>query len=132
MTISRRGFLGEVAGFALATLRLDAPDVVLYNGHIITVDRARPVAQAVAIGADRLIAVGSTAEIRALARRGTKQVDLAGRTVVPGFIDAHTHPAYAGRRHLRYVDCDLRSIAAIRAPSRSGLAACRRAPGSWG
>jgi predicted amidohydrolase YtcJ len=48
---------------------------------------------------------------------------------VPGFIDAHTHPAYAGMRHLRWVDCDLRSIAQIQAAIRERAAKTK--PGEW-
>ena len=61
-----------------------------------------------------------------LSKPGTRQLDIGGKTIVPGFIDAHTHPSYAGIRHLRWVDCDLRSIAAIqdaiRAASRENSA----------
>jgi predicted amidohydrolase YtcJ len=46
-------------------------------------------------------------------------VDLGGKTIVPGFIDAHTHPAAAGRQHLKQVDCDLRSIAEIQTAIRA-------------
>ena len=56
-------------------------------------------------------------------------LDLGRRTVVPGFIDAHTHPAVAGRMHLRQVDCDLRSIAAIQSAIRER--ASRTPPGQW-
>jgi predicted amidohydrolase YtcJ len=52
-------------------------------------------------------------KVQALATSRTKKMNLDGKTVVPGFIDAHTHPAVAGRMHLRQVDCDLRSIGAI-------------------
>jgi hypothetical protein len=51
-----------------------------------------------------------------------RKIDLGGKTVLPGFIDAHSHPADAGRLHLRMVDCDLRSIQAILAALRERAA----------
>jgi hypothetical protein len=48
---------------------------------------------------------------------------------VPGFIDAHCHPAYSGRRHLRFIDCDLRSIQAIQDAVRERAA--KTPPGEW-
>jgi len=101
----------------------------LYNGHIITVDRTAPRAQAIAISGDRIAQVGDNAHIRALAGRGTRLIDLGGKTVVPGFIDAHSHPAYSGLQHLRAVDADLRSIAAIQAAVRERAA--RTPKGEW-
>ena len=58
-----------------------------------------------------------------------KRVDLGGRTVVPGFIDAHLHTASSGLRHLKEVNCDLRSIAAIQAAIRER--ASKTPPGQW-
>jgi predicted amidohydrolase YtcJ len=118
---SRREFLGGLGAFALANvLPLDRtePELILYNGNILTIDQRRPRAQAVAIADGRFFAVGSNEKVRALAASRTKQLNLDGKTVVPGFIDAHTHPAVAGRMHLRQVDCDLRSIGAIQAAIR--------------
>ncbi|MGH8242225.1 MAG: hypothetical protein ACRETY_02620 [Steroidobacteraceae bacterium] len=103
---------------ALAALSREQPSLVLRNARVITIDPGQPAAEAIAIAGERIFAVGSNADIDALASAGTKTVDLAGSAVVPGFIDAHTHPAYAGRRHLKFVDCDLRSIAAIQAAIR--------------
>jgi hypothetical protein len=105
------------------------PDLVLFNANILTMDPRQPGAQAVAIAGDRFFAVGSNDEIRPLATARTRQIDLGGKTVVPGFIDAHTHPAYAGIRHLKQVDCDLRSIADIQAAIRERAA--RTPPGQW-
>jgi predicted amidohydrolase YtcJ len=70
---------------------MSTADTVLFNGHLITMDEARPTAVAIAVRGDRLLAVGSDAEIMATADRGTQTIDLRGRTVVPGLIDAHTH-----------------------------------------
>ena len=116
-------------GLAFAGLPAERPDTVLYNGHIITVDRTAPRAQAIAISGDRIAQVGDNARIRALAGRGTRLIDLGGKTVVPGFIDAHSHPAYSGLQHLRAVDADLRSIAAIQAAVRERAA--RTPKGEW-
>ncbi|HZN97279.1 MAG TPA: amidohydrolase [Gemmatimonadales bacterium] len=131
MPISRREFIADLGGFALGmgAHRLQRPDLVLYRAHVITMNPAQPFAEALAIEGDRILAVGSTAEIRALARRGTRQVDVGGKTMVPGFIDAHSHPVYAGRRHLRWVDCDLRSIGAIQSALRADAA--KKPAGSW-
>jgi predicted amidohydrolase YtcJ len=68
-----------------------APDVVLSNGKIITVDDRFTIAQAVAIKADRIVAVGTNQEIGQLAGPGTKRIDLRGRSVTPGLIDNHMH-----------------------------------------
>ena len=78
---------------------------------------------------DRILAVGSGIDILDFAAAGTKKVDLGGKTVVPGFIDGHSHPAYSGRRHLRFMDCDLRSIAAIQDAVRERAA--KTPPGEW-
>ena len=57
-----------------------------------------------------------------LATAGTKRVDLGGRTVLPGFCDSHTHVANSGLRHLKEVDCDLRSIVEIQQAIRERAA----------
>jgi hypothetical protein len=66
-------------------------DLVLTNGHIYTVDNARPVVTALAVRAGRVVFVGSDAEARALATPSTTVIDLHGATVVPGLTDAHAH-----------------------------------------
>lgn len=66
-------------------------DLVLYNGNIHTMDRDRPRASAAAIRGDRFVAVGEDDEMRDLLAPGGRAVDLGGRTVTPGFIDAHIH-----------------------------------------
>jgi predicted amidohydrolase YtcJ len=126
---SRREFLGAVSASALLGDQHTEPDLVLYNANILTVDAAQPRAQAVAIASRRFFAVGSNDDVRRLAKAGTRQVDIGGKTVVPGFIDAHTHPSYAGIRHLRWVDCDLRSIADIQKVIRERAA--KTPAGDW-
>ncbi|MDF2759671.1 MAG: Amidohydrolase 3, partial [Thermomicrobiales bacterium] len=73
-----------------------APDLILVNGAIHTVDDADPRATAVAIRDGRFVAVGDT-EIRDLAGPSTRVEDLGGAAVVPGLIDAHNHLQATGR-----------------------------------
>lgn len=68
-----------------------APDSILFNGKIFTSAAARPYVQALAIRGERIVAIGDSATIRSLAGAGTKQIDLGGRTVIPGINDAHIH-----------------------------------------
>ncbi|ROS75610.1 amidohydrolase [Cellulomonas sp. PhB143] len=70
---------------------MSTPDLILTGATVLTVDDAGTVAEAVAVTDGIITAVGTTEEIAALAGPGTKRVDLSGRTVVPGFVDAHSH-----------------------------------------
>lgn len=84
---------------------METPDLILSNANIITVDDSDTIAQAVAVTAGRISAVGSSRDIEALAGPGTEMVDLCGWTVVPGFIDAHSHvsigASYIGKADLQ-------------------------------
>lgn len=82
-----------LACLCLAPMRASAqaPDRILYNGKILTVDQAFSIVSAIAIRGERILAVGETAAIRKLAGPATVQTDLQGRTVVPGLIDSHFH-----------------------------------------
>jgi predicted amidohydrolase YtcJ len=68
-----------------------APDCIYYNGTVITVDPTARIASALAFKDGLIAAVGDDAELRALASPATRLVDLAGKTVIPGAIDAHGH-----------------------------------------
>src|SRR5215470_1228840 len=126
---SRREFLLTLAAFSVFPLEQEKPELILYNGNIWTVNEKEPRAQAVAIARGRFLAVGSNADVLNLVGVGVKKLDLAGKAVTPGFIDAHSHPSQAGRLHLRMVDCDLRSISAIVAALRERAA--KTPPGDW-
>lgn len=80
-------------GMPAAAQRMErgAPDVIFYNGKIITVDAQSHVSEAVAIRRDRFYAVGSNAEVRALAGADTRSIDLRGHAVIPGLMDNHNH-----------------------------------------
>src|SRR5207245_8867273 len=72
-------------------------DMVLVDGKVFTAVPDRPWARALAVRGDRLIAVGTNTQVERCAGRATKHVDLRGRVVVPGFIDAHAHVRFRGR-----------------------------------
>jgi predicted amidohydrolase YtcJ len=92
-----RVWLSRAVLLALAVLaaptvaRAQAPDTVLVNGKIVTVDDRFTIAQALAIRGQRILKVGSNAEIERLKGPATRTIDLAGRTVIPGLIDNHAH-----------------------------------------
>ena len=94
----------------LPLLRSEEPQIILYNGNIWTVDESQPRAQAVAICGGRFLAVGSNDDVLPLATARTHKMDLASKTVLPGFNDAHSHPVASGVMRLRTVACDSDSI----------------------
>ena len=111
--IKRRKFLQSLGPLATLPLWKTSPELILYNANIITVDPKKPRAQALAILGDKIVAVGNNKQIKRMANGMTRKINLGGKTITPGFIDAHSHPASSGQGHLRKVDCDLRSIKAI-------------------
>ena len=91
-------FYGVVLATALGACGQSAPDpegpiadLVLINGNVLTVDADRRQVSAVAIQGDRILAIGSDDEIRRYVDDGTRSVDLAGQTAIPGFIEGHGH-----------------------------------------
>ena len=76
------------------------PDLILFNGRIVTLDPALRVAEAVAITADRITEVGRSADLRRLAGADARLIDLQGRTVLPGLVDGHAHMDREGLKTL--------------------------------
>lgn len=72
--------------------QIQKADLVIINGKVLTIDKDNPVAQAIAIKGEKIIAVGNTAEISLLIEKCcTKVIDAEGKLVIPGFNDAHVH-----------------------------------------
>ena len=69
-------------------------DRIIHGGQVVTVNPAQPTAEAVAIAGGRIVAVGSAADVMRLKGPATDVTDLAGKKLVPGFIDGHSHFAY--------------------------------------
>ncbi len=90
-------------------------DLVVLNGNVVTVDDARPRVEAFAVLADSFVAVGSTSDIEPWVGPATRVIDAAGRTVTPGFIDAHMHPRaiYPDSSPLSTVDLRPVSVASM-------------------
>ena len=81
-----------VAGLAsVMSGQQSSPDLILFNGKIFTSNSSQPHVEALAIRGERITAAGNSKEIIALARPNTMQIDLGGRTVIPGINDAHLH-----------------------------------------
>lgn len=109
-----------------------AADTIYVNAKVVTVDPSFSIAQAFALSGDKFVAVGEDAAIRKLATPTTHVVDLGGRTVVPGFIDAHPHTVNGHDRQEELKAVSLfrvRSVAEIL--ERIGNAAAKATPGAW-
>src|SRR2546421_2583005 len=89
------GFLLTGCGAATPSAQTVPPDLILYNGKIVTVNKPFSIVQATAVRDGRIVRVGSSADLLADKGPATTLVDLKGRTVIPGLIDSHVHPAAA-------------------------------------
>ena len=88
MIAGDRGFAQSATGEMQATAKAD---MILHNGKIVTVDEAIGEVQAIAIRGDRILAVGSNAQMKALTDDSTMIIDLKGKLAIPGFIEGHGH-----------------------------------------
>ena len=95
-------------------------DLVIRNARIYTMDINQSRAEAIAIRGNRILALGSNAELASLEYSGTRIIDAVGATMTPGFIDAHSHPD--GSNEVTGADVNLDSIAAIQQAMRQQAA----------
>jgi len=90
---------------ALATSLAHAgPDLIYHNAQIHTANDEQPLAQAIAIEGDRIVAIGDADDVLLLKDAQTQVIDLDGRTVLPGLIDAHAHLAGLGALEVGVID----------------------------
>jgi predicted amidohydrolase YtcJ len=111
------------------TAQAPPADLVLTNGRIVTVDDARPEAEAMAISKDRIQALGTAAEIKPMIGPNTQVIDLQGQLAIPGFIESHAHFAGIGgaqmQLNLMNVDSWDKVVAMV------AEAVSRARPGEW-
>ena len=105
------------------------PTHIFHTGRIVTVDPQFRTVQAMAIRDGRIVAVGTNADVVRLAGPGTEQVDLAGRTVLPGLIDSHVHAPSASMYEFEQPVPDMQSVEDVLAYFRGR--AERTEPGRW-
>jgi predicted amidohydrolase YtcJ len=109
---------------------VNAADFVLLNGKIVTLAATAPTAEALAVRDGKIIAVGRSTDIRALAGPGTRVIDLAGRTVIPGLIDSHMHAIRAALFYATEVNW-IGTTSIPEAMARIKAAAQKAKPGQW-
>src|SRR5215471_5009191 len=107
----------------------NAPDLVLINGKVLTLDEQSTVTEAVAVRDGKILATGSSGSIKSLAGDRTRVLDLSGKTVIPGLIDTHAHFKAAGLGN--YVVNMSRAKTVAEALEAIKAFAAKRKPGEW-
>jgi len=105
------------------------PDLILWNGHVRTMDDDQPQAQAIAINSGRIMAVGNNDAIGAMANASTRKINLDGQLVLPGMIDAHFHYYEWAQMRKSLNLADIKSFSACMQSIRE--AAQKKNPGQW-
>jgi predicted amidohydrolase YtcJ len=132
-TCGRREFIGLTTLGIAAMAAADEQELIVRNANVCTVDARLPRAEAFVVRGSRFLAVGTNAEMGALAGKGAQVFDAQGLTVVPGFIDCHNHPV--GERLLYEVavgnpfDVEFVTIASI--IDKLSAKARQTPPGHW-
>ncbi|HBD89264.1 MAG: hydrolase [Rhodobacteraceae bacterium GWE1_64_9] len=90
-------------------------DLILIHARVLTMDAANPHAEAVAVAGGKILAIGATADIAALAGPDTRVIDAAGRSVLPGFVESHLHLVLGGAELTHLHIGGLHGLDAIRA-----------------
>lgn len=106
-----------------------APDLVLVNGKVLTLDDRSTVTEAVAVADGKIVATGSSASMKSLAGARTRVLDLSGKTVIPGLIDTHAHFKAAGLGDYVVIMGRARTVA--EALEAIKAFAAKRKPGEW-
>jgi predicted amidohydrolase YtcJ len=129
--LQKYSLTGALALLAVAATgaRAQDADLIVRNAAIWTGDSAAPRAQALAVRGDRLIAVGTNAQIDAHRSSRTRIIDAGGRFITPGFIDDHTHFGQAGALLIGANLLQVHTPAAF--TERVKAAALRMSPGAW-
>ena len=117
------------AGCASQGQTVSPADLVLTNGRVVTVEESQPEAQAIAVTGDRIVAVGSSGDIRQYVGPATKVVDVNGQLVIPGFVEGHGHFTGVGAAQLNLNLMNVGSWDEIVAMVAEAVKTAR--PGQW-
>jgi predicted amidohydrolase YtcJ len=121
--------LAFVTGALVPLAAQTGVDLAIVNATVYTVDTARPTAEAIAVAGDRIVAVGTSAEIKKMAGARTRVIDARGGFVTPGFNDAHVHMDGTGALLVGVNLLDVHEPNAFR--TRIAEATTRLPRGSW-
>ena len=125
-------FLAAFASASTLAAQQRRADLILVNGRVLTVDTNDRIAQAVGIAGNKIVAVGTTAEVERAAAPNARRIDLRGRTVTPGLIDAHAHFSGGGADRLYVLDLSypkVKTIADVAAAVKAKVASAEH--GAW-
>jgi predicted amidohydrolase YtcJ len=121
--------LASMAAVAPKRQAVTPADLVLTNGRIVTVEESQPETQAIAVAGDRIVALGSSAEIRRYVGSATKVIDVNGQLVIPGFVEGHAHFTGVGEAQLNLNLMNARSWDEIVAMVADAVKTAK--PGQW-
>ncbi|HEU5464879.1 MAG TPA: amidohydrolase family protein, partial [Candidatus Binatia bacterium] len=118
----------------MASRALPYPNLILYNGKIRTFETDTASCEALACAGSRIVATGTSDDVRRLGGPDTQTIDLQGRTAIPGLTDTHVHLSEKGTAEMELVDCrdfyvDVDTVADIL--QRLSNAAAKAPKGSW-
>lgn len=120
-----------IAAFAHIAQAAEA-DVIYFNGKIVTIDPAGSIVSGVAVKDGKILNVGGTDEMKKLAGPLTKMVDLGGKTVIPGLIDAHCHPMETIYLKEDWVDCRYPKTTSVKQALSNIAESAKKTPkGQW-
>ncbi|MDD1527108.1 amidohydrolase [Bradyrhizobium sp. WBOS7] len=122
-------WIAGIANVAAQQPELHAPDLVLINGKVLTLDDQSTTTEAVAVADGKILANGTSAAMKALAGTRTRVLDLAGKTVIPGLIDTHTHFKAAGLGDYVVIMARAKTVAEALAAIKEFAA--KKKPGEW-
>jgi hypothetical protein len=104
-------------------------DLILFNGHILTVDSQFRIADSLAVSGDRILGVGTQADVNRFADSRTRRIDLKGKTVLPGLMDSHVHSTDASMYEFDHRVPDMETIADVLKYVKERAAVVK--PGDW-
>ncbi len=109
----RRLFFLALIAWSNVAAAQESADLILHNGKVVTVDAKDTIAQAIAIGGGKILAVGDDGAALKLRGPKTEVIDLGGKTVLPGLIDSHVHPMGAAMYEFDHPMPEMNSIADV-------------------